>query len=431
MEEKFVHSTDGQELEQIDVNMIASEAALADDRTLAELLRLAPLNGSTVAKAIVPFGQKDDVHATVERSGSADGKVRIRPFRAIIGSRTAVATSAVDAWHDIRSGIYAAATSTNLYGELSFVANASGNARWDLVYASIAVEADGAVITRYVKDPSTGVVTAPSVARTKVNTVTVTKVTGTASATPAAPALPADGGGVYNIPLAYVRIPNGYTAASTIGVQDILSIEPIVQMSRVTGAMSFQPANYQNLVGGTTLTTTRFATWGSSGTRPGYIIPAGMGGMEGIVVYIDLTSASSANWSHQNAGIVDNSRDWRNRFFFIMVSTASYAQAPSNGALGSDRAGSGFNNGLPVGGSKESGTGDLSVLCMGQSFVNGGASNFIAQVGPTTQPVAMPASSGTNLYVNSSGAIILDLASTASRCGHVFYIFATAPFPNF
>ena len=44
-------------------------------------------------------------------------------------------------------------------------------------------------------------------------------------------------------------------------------------------------------------------------------MPPTMSGCEGRLIAIDVQAAASANWSHQSQGVVDDSRDWRNRVF--------------------------------------------------------------------------------------------------------------------
>src|SRR5262245_59795698 len=101
----------GQAVSTGDLVTMAENAGLADDHVLAELLRLPPFDGTTVAKAIIPFGIEGPQGAgfvpnrqIVQGSGAADGKIRVLPFRAIIGSRDEIVVGGEKkTWRDIRS----------------------------------------------------------------------------------------------------------------------------------------------------------------------------------------------------------------------------------------------------------------------------------------------------------------------------------------
>ena len=141
MEPRFQISQNGQELQKDDVNLVAHEAALADDRVLAELLRLAPFDGQRVAKAILPFGHAGAAGPTVAPNGPT-GSVLISPFRAVIGSRSPVQVGAKDCWRDIRSAIFTAGPFA-LTSIVGFNPNPTSTPRWDLVCAAVAVDANG------------------------------------------------------------------------------------------------------------------------------------------------------------------------------------------------------------------------------------------------------------------------------------------------
>jgi hypothetical protein len=315
MEKRYQHTVNGQSVLTADLNVLGESSALADDRVFAELFRLAPYDGATISRGVLPYGS-----GAVVAAAGASGSVSVRPFRALVGSRTAVATDAKKNWRDIRSAI--GVGTTTLAQTVALAANATGNPRWDLVYAAVAVDANSASITRKVKDPTTKAIAGQSLVTTLETVVTLGVVAGTAGASPAFPSLPADSGGTYYISLAHVRIPNGFGASSTVAAKDIDEVAPILPVSTATGASSLRPANQHNVIGGVAISGAGTSTangalkWsGSSATRPGLYLPPSMSGSESLIIEIDLGNASSANWSHQNADIVDNSRDWRNRFW--------------------------------------------------------------------------------------------------------------------
>ncbi len=77
---------------------------------------------------------------------------------------------------------------------------------------------------------------------------------------------------------------------------------------------SARPANQMNGTG--TATVNGSLTWtGSTGERAGAFMPPTCNGVDTIFIALDLGNASSANWTHQNNDVVDDSRDWRGRIF--------------------------------------------------------------------------------------------------------------------
>ncbi len=380
----YQHEYDGQEVEEEDINLLGTNSGLADDRVLAELLRLQPFDGTSTAKAILPYALRAGDSATVIPNG-ATGAVRVLPFRAIVGSRTALATDPVANWRDIRSAVFAQKSSSGARGAVvSFAPNTTGVTRWDLVYAAFTPDANGAQVTRYVRDPVTGAITAPSVVTTLVQQVAilvaqgprpilipipiitpVTTLAATAPATaatasptptaatspatapaaspsstaaaststPALPAVPGDGGGTFYIPLAYVAIPAGFSATSTVLPGSIFSVAPVISLARVSGTFSVQPANQQFVANGSAITAAQLATW-AGGTRPGFYMPPDMVGGESRMVAIDFTVpgySHGGGFAQPNVNnsaslaVVDDTRDWRGRVFRWMA----FARGPN------------------------------------------------------------------------------------------------------
>lgn len=323
MEKQFKLDFNGQQVQQQDFADIGETGGLADDRVFAELFRLAPYDGSTVSRGILRYiyaGASGSV-GTVAPNG-ATGQIKVKPFRAVLGSRTTAGTEARKNWRDIRSGLSIAegATSTDTLVTLS--ANSSGNPRWDLIYAAITPDANGASTTRKVKDATTRVVTPQSVVPNLITTVAIGSVTGTPGASPSFPATPTDSAGTYYIPLAYVRVPNGFGSSSTVLTTDIDDIAPVLMVSPAVGASRCRPANQQSKAGGAAISGTGTTTdnglvaWGAtSGHRPAVYMPPSMAGKEEILIAMDLFHASSTNWTHQDGSLVDDSIDWRNRLF--------------------------------------------------------------------------------------------------------------------
>lgn len=316
----------GQEFQQDDFADLSDQGGLADDRALQRLLRLRPFDGANVSKAIIPYGFSGDT-APIDglvTAGTTGGTVRVLPFTAIIGSRTAEGTSAIDNWLDIRSSDWVGATDS-LDADLAIAANSSGNARWDLIFVAFAVDVSGDTGPRYVRDPTTGVVpvSPTSVTLNLKQSITVGVLTGTPSGTPAQPALPSDTGGTYHIPLAYVAIPTGWGGSSTLAKARIQIVAPIIPASGA--AASVLAANGQFKSGGSFLSTAKLAAWATSGTRPPAYVPSSIAGRKTLIIALDVQDASSANWSHANGAVVDDSQDWSHcvATWHAMVNTSS------------------------------------------------------------------------------------------------------------
>lgn len=442
MEDRQQLAVDGEEVALEDLNAGWKTASLQDDRVLAELYRLPPFS-SAAAKAIVPYGIQGatyDGSSTVETTGSANGSVRVMPFRAIVGSRSTVATfiaagetavqAAKDNWRDIRSGVFAnSSDGSTLPFVQAIVANSSGNPRWDLIYAQISVEVNGSSDTRYVR-PASGGAPAPA---TEVLTlqcpVTIAVVQGTPGASPAFPSAPADSGGNYYIPLAFVRVPNGFTAGSTIASGDIYVVSPPGRISRAAGVMGLQPANQTNKQGGTSQTNYPWAT--SAGARPAPYLPPEMLGGE--MRFFGANFGGSDTFA--NGAVVDDSVDWRYRAFMV------FAQAitRSGGAQFAWEQSATVNTLVP--GTGASGRPLSTAWMMGQSFeIDGYLVSGTAGVCSFTQAAqdyavalasmaALPAQVG--LYVDMSTGALKMFSAGSPNVKVMFWLFATAPFSNY
>lgn len=307
MESQYIHSTNGQSVLQSDMNLLGETSGLADDRVFAELFRMQPYDGSTVRRAVLPYRHAASTTAFIGPNG-ASGTVLVNPFRAFVGSRTAVASDAKKNWRDIRSAI--GVGSTTLGQSVSLAANSSGNPRWDLIYAAVAVDANSATVTRKVKDPSTKVITGTSVVVSLATTVTLGVVTGTAGASPVTPSLPSDSGGTYYIPLAFVRVPDGFGASSTVVVTDICTCAPVLTLASSTGGQVIEVADTLYTVDNSLyLTNARMTAWGASGTRPNAAWPSTLRGGCSLIIPIGLITGSE---THVDGQTLD-SRDWRGR----------------------------------------------------------------------------------------------------------------------
>lgn len=305
MENQFQLQYDGQQVQQSDLNGLGETSGLADDRVFAELLRMLPFNGTSPARGILPYAHTTSGNAATVAPNGATGSVLINPIRAFIGPRTAVSTDPKANWRDVRSAI--AVGSATLGTGVGIAPNTSGNPRWDLVYAAVNIQANGLTSTRKVKDPTSLLVTTNSVVTTIVSAVTFGVQAGTPAASPVWPSAPSDSGTTYYIPLAFIRVPNGFGSTSTVLTTDIAVQAPILRLARSLGAHRFSVADQQYNV-----TVAQQQSWGATGTRPKVWMPPDITGCESVFVAMDLSTTSSLNWSHQDGSVVD-SRDWRGR----------------------------------------------------------------------------------------------------------------------
>ncbi len=445
-EKAFRLEQDGQSVLQEDFNQFGETAGLADDRVFAEILRMVPDTAGTIAKGVLPYDYNGASNPSLVVANGASGSVLVNPCRAFIGSRTLAATEAKENWRDIRSGISIADGAVALTQTVSLTANASGDPRWDAIYAVVAVDAAAATVLRKVKSPITSVVTDTSVSVTSQTLVTIASATGTAAATPAFPSIPADSGSTYYVLIAYVRVPTGFTAGSTVSPKDINEAATVLTQSRAMGTPAVRPANQSNIASGTAISGTGTSSangvlkWnGTTAARPGVYIPPSMTGAETLLVAIDIGNASSANWSHQTGAIVDDSRDWRNRVFKWSVSIGRGSAANTSGTfpwngttdvsavLTSGHAVISAPNVLSTNGTLAQQSG------FGQSFsATSGVLAYVAElIGGTNVPNTVMANTTVAiLYVDTATGALKLFVSGAPLVSLFFWLDATAPYGN-
>lgn len=319
MSERYLKlEVDGQELRQFEVNQAFREAALADDRALAELFRVYPYqsSGPWVTKLVVPCGftgagaNSTQVQQIVRPE---TGGVNVASFRALIGSRSGslgaiLGSPSGPKEHrvDVRSGIYSPGLLAWSEEFIELPANTSGSTVWVVVYARVAIAdgteatADSNTATRYGKS-AVGVTGAYSV--TLYTNVTVTVL--------ATVAFPADdpATGVYYVPLAYVRTVNGFGPTTDVTYDDIHEVSPCAQLHSSSGAVVSRPAQSSWSEALPTLAT--HTPWATTGARPNVYLPPTMTGAQEIWLPIQFVGTASA----VDGDVVDQSVDWRNRLF--------------------------------------------------------------------------------------------------------------------
>lgn len=312
----FQLENNGQQVIVDDFNLLGRTAGLADDRILAEIFRPIVFDETNVSKGILPYGVHSQNNADLIEPGIGAGKIRVNPFRALIGSRTSYHTSTLDNWRDVRSAICVG--TSQLSNSIGFAA-ASGSPRWDLVYAAVAVDANGPSVTRKVKNPVTKVITGTTVHTYLQTTVTLLTLAGTPSATPTFPAAPADTGSTYYIPIAYVWIPTSYSPTYTFGANSVVTVANCISLSLSTGGRAIEVADQQYKAGGTVVTATNQQGWLAA--PPHAYIPPTQTGELSLRVAIDMANTSVGSHSHAGGAVID-SRDWRGRYCFYRADIA-------------------------------------------------------------------------------------------------------------
>lgn len=439
MEKMYVVPVNGAELQKQDLDMLGEVAGRADDRVLWELLRLLP-GSATPQKGIVPYGVSgwgDPLNGTVDSNafivgGTSDAKLKIQPFRAVVGSATLFATSPIENLRGIKSGYLVGGS--NLWTSITVAANAAGNPRWTLVYATVTPDTNDSAVTRYKKDPTTEVVTSASYVVNKKCAVVINQLDGAAAASPMRPALPADGGGSYNIALAYVWVPNGFGAASAVVRESIYELAPCLSLNSAMGAPVMAPANGSFASGGAVDTRQTHQQL----KRPGAYLPSTMVGGEKRLIVLQR---GLSPLSHNDQDVVDDSVDWRNRHFQWRV-IANGGTATTDG-LASDRNATGNTPaGSAIGVGANGPTAGTDVVDgYGQSFVNDCASgaafspaisdgNGFAVYTNNNRLSELGASTTIALYVRTDGKLAFRQLGTGTFQA-IVWLEATAPYANF
>ncbi len=434
MESKFEFAANGQEIQQGDFEGIADNAALADDRALWEFFRTRE-GSPTPEKFIITYGTttwKDPGDTVIDSNalvvgGKADGSVRVLPFRAVVGSRTLASSNAKESLRGMRSA-YAVGTTT-LHRTVLVGANATGNPRWVLIYATISPDATGDTETRYKKDPTSGVVSSSSVTINTKTNVTVSALNGTAAGSPTRPAVPSDSLGQYNIALAYIWVPNGHGVGSTIDRKQIHEVAPCLTINSALGVRSIRPAS-GNYVDGGAVMTNQNADWSSTPTRPGAYLPGTMvGGEERLI----LIQGGVSPDSHVDGDVIDNSIDWRYRYFFweaaVTSGTTAAARFPSDPQKTGTGATAGSAFASVVGTSRATG--------FGQSFYDDSANGVsvascqgVAVYFSPTEIANMGAET-CELYVRSTDGALMYKKSGNTTPQILIRLQATGPFSNY
>lgn len=437
MESKYQVQENGQEVRTSDILSMSTTAARADDRVLFELFRMVPYNVAGPTKYVWTAGTDGwdagaDNSTALVHPDPAGGKVRIRAFRAAVSS-TDTSTN-LERVRGIRSG-HLQPSNVAGWSTQNITLNASGDPRWTLVYAALTPDTDGDTDTVLVQNVSSGIVAATSVVLNKKTTVTLGMVDGTPAASPTYPAIPADAAGVYYIPLAYVLVPDGFGTSTVVDPEAIYEVAPVAAINSATGGTTSRPANQQWEQGGIVDTAQSGSDAAASVFRPGAYLPPTMIGAEERII---LIQNHFPPLSHSDGDVVDDSCDWRFRYF----EWSAFAKTGNTAAAGfaSDRNTTGTS---PSPSAWNSEYGVSTIMGMGQSFVDdtGAGAVFSVADGNGVAAVVKGGTSGASaiggatdiimLYVrDTDGALVVKFNGTPDA-QVLIRLHATGPYSNF
>jgi hypothetical protein len=436
METKFKIQENGQEVRTTDIESVSTNAARADDRVLQELFRLVPYNSAGPTKYVWTYGvdtwaaQNGDNSTALVHPDPSAGRLRVRAFRAAVSSLDT--SSNLERVRGIRSG-YHLPGSTSGFTVQSLTANGSSDPRWTLLFAALTPDTNGDTATVLKQSVSSGTVSPVSVVLNTKTTVTLDTVNGTPAASPTYPTIPADAAGVYYIPLAYILIPGSFNSATILDPSAIYEVAPVVTLNTAVGGLSSRPANQQWAEGGTVDTNQSGSDAAASTYRPGAYLPSTMVGAEERVI---LIQNHLPPLSHSDGDVVDDSCDWRFRYF-EWTATAETGNTVAS-AFPSDRNVTGTNF---VSSAWNADIGVTTAVGVGQSFVddttkgaifsvsdgNGAAcvlrGTYLSKIGGGSDYVM--------LYVrDTDGALVVKFSGTPDAQIKI-RLRATAPYSNY
>lgn len=426
MEKDRTKGTTGIEVTAQDWNAITQLASKSQDYVIAELFRMPP-NGGAISKGVLPFGFNGPNSSTagiVTATGSTP-TVTISPFRALIGSTVVnPPASPLDSWREVRSVVVASSNPGDNFSYSITPPNTSTNNRIDLIYLHVQLGQAAQTQTLYERDPTTGVISQPTLTLQSDDVAGVTFISGTEAGTPTPPVIPNDGTPSANdvyIPLAYCYLAHPFTGAITnIKIQEIA---PVIPMSRTMGVGSLMPGNQQYTPGSALLTATPFNVSGIP-HRPETYVPPTMNGKEERF-FCWRWDGNPKSPAVNTTCAIDTSIDWRKRLFKWRAYAAHSGGASSfPWALAAVNIPSAFPSGA---------LGVVHQLGMGQSF-NLDLGGFGIATGCAacvlTSANLTQLSNNVVVYVDQTDGFLM-LATTADPGANVFlWLEATGPYVN-
>ena len=341
MEPKVHLSSNGQSVNQDDFNAIAEQAAMNAEWIWAQILRLAPSGGGSFfpVKGVIPSGGQPGSYSLFHQksllgsTGSNDAKITIQPFVAVIGSRTDETVAPTgphdegtegtrDALREIRLAAHTGQVGKLFQTELQIPAGHGtvDNNRWDAIYAKVDIDVADGNVTRYQKVGDTAVnpINVSVVNRTKV---TIGRVQGSYAANPTKPAIPSDGGGSYYILLGYYFVLYSHTLTSSIQAYWLHEAFAPVLSSPANGGSRCMPANKAFHDSGYAWAVEQWDN--TAKLRPRTYLSPNMVGEEKRWIAIDaIDTAGHVSASPNATTVLDDSIDWRKRYFTVIFEAA-------------------------------------------------------------------------------------------------------------
>ena len=411
MQPKFQLTQNGQAVYQEDINLISENAALADDRVLAELISLSPFPNTGMTKAIVPFRMSGKALEMIVYP--APGGVMVVRGLAVVKTTTIKNELGDDLLSDVRSAVFGTDPAAGNLAEFVPIQLPTIPSRWDLLYVEVNIDVPSHLALRKVKDAGSSTVTTRELTTRFCTKATLRMLTGVGGGLPS---LPPDEQDVrYNIPLAYIRIPAGSHEWHKIIKQHIWEIAPIASITSGLGVSALRAADGNWRPDGAVNVNTPWNRGASEGP-PAYI-PSTMVGEESLIIPVDINPNAP---SHVSGDIVDASRDWRYRIFDAMVAGVQGNQPFAWEAASTHPFPSLSSNTVRV----MSATFPNTVFPARADVVFVDQTNFSGVIGPEPTTIG--------LYVNMSNGslVITKIGSSATTCKLIFWIRASAQFNN-
>lgn len=422
MKQQRIFNANGVEVTTADLNQIGFEAGTALDNAVSEFFRLQMRVGAGAAqKGVVPFstfksdGTNPQTAGIVTSSGNADRTIYIYPFLAAVAA-TAEDTAPTTAWENTRTvEVVPSDSNAGILPSILQLATTDGtHSRCDLVWVKVSISSTTQSNVRFVRDPTTGVVSSPTeiVEISDTYSLGVTPGTTTTTTSPARPTIPADTASDFYIPLAYIFIPPSF-GATAVNNKWIQEVAPALPISRATGSVSMRPASWHHDETGPLLTQDDFNTGGGGHRAIGYAPSSWVGG-EKLIVAASWNATGPVNIPQTNVTnhVIDNSCDWRRRIFFWQAAAGTATSALP------------WDNGTPRASGTSSG--------FGQSFVDDGT-GLISIAGGVVAHAVNPGSlsSAIDIYVNlSDGTLRMNVPATNPNGNLIVRIEASGQLAN-
>lgn len=229
-----INWSDGQAVTTEDLNAMANDSAIADDRVSRVLYPPPATGGAAYGKRIMPLFEETSSRAPYQLvvPGATNGRVKTRPFFAEVGEPNISSPNLPDI-------LLAGTLEDELQTPASFANTTTpSQSRIDLVYALIK---RGSTQEQREQRDSANQTSLQQFTVRKPLEITLGVQIGTEAVTPSAPSLPADSSSAWYIPLAYVTLVHPYSGGA-ITQSQITQAWPAAWIPQ-TRTQRFRPAS--------------------------------------------------------------------------------------------------------------------------------------------------------------------------------------------